>query len=222
MGRAQGATRVSRSENEWWGRGGMTGRRTTTRSATCAPRAALAPVLLTLTVGAVAAGTGCLNPLYFDELEVLLNHAPLLHNVQPTPSFGDIEVNVGEGCAPVSFRADRVEDADLDVLTVRYSVLVPRGLSEARVVLREEELVPLDEPVDGSFYDLRPFELTGSVLRIALGGDLDEQVREDKEQLFELRISDGGFKAGTDEVRDGAALEYIGWAIKLRDTPCAF
>lgn len=173
-------------------------------------------------LAALGAGPGCLNPLLFDELEVNVNHAPLLLNVQPRPTFGNLDVNVGSGCAPRTFRAERLEDADLDILTLRYSILVPRGAAEARILLREEELVALEEPADGVVYDLRPFELTALVLRTALGGDIDEQVRDDNEQLLELRVSDGGFKAGTDEPRDGAALEYVSWSIKLRDAPCAF
>jgi hypothetical protein len=139
----------------------------------------------------------------------------------PEPSFANIDANAGSNCGqPPSFSAERLDDADLDTLTVRWTLLVPRGEGAASVRLIEEELEPLDPPVDGVVYDFRRFELDRTKLVNALGGDLSEQAKPDHEQLLELRISDGGFKAGTDDPRDGAGLVFLSWGIKIRDVDC--
>lgn len=169
-----------------------------------------------------AAMTACVNPLFFDNVQAAVNHAPVVVNMQPQPTFGRIEVNVGENCAPdETFRAERLEDADFDVLTVRYSLLLPRGVGGSkRETVLEQELVPFDEPIEGRLYDFQPFQLDGSRLNILLGGDVGEQVDRPEGQLLELRISDGGFKAGTDDVPEGAGLFYMSWAIKLTRVDC--
>ena len=161
--------------------------------------------------------TACVNPLFFDNVQPATNHAPVVVNMQPQPSFGRIQVLVGPNCAPdETFRADRVDDADLDILTVRYSLLVPRGVTDSnRITVFESEMLPLDEAVDGRFYDFQPFQLDSSRLTILLGGDLTPQFDAASGQLLELRISDGGFKTGTNDAPEGAGLFFISWPIKL-------
>lgn len=167
--------------------------------------------------------TGCLNPLFFEDVEPAVNHAPAVTNLLPQPSFEDVVANAGANCAPPeAFRADRLDDADGDVLTVRWTLLVPRADGAARIPLLEEELEPLEPPIDDVEYDFRPFELSGSRLRIALGGDLDNQSKADVQQLLELRISDRGFKPGTDEPRADAGSFLASWGVKLLNTECVF
>jgi hypothetical protein len=193
--------------------------RNATKTGAWTARRAVAPALLCL----VAAGTvGCLNPLFFTDVEVPVNHAPILTGLVPEPSVRRREINVAANCVPLdTFRAARLDDADFDVLTVRWTLFLDRegSVGGARERIVEEELVPLDPPVDGIVYDLRPFVLDRTKVLAALGSaELAAQTGPGVEgQLLELRISDGGFKTGTDEPPDGAALLYHSWAIKLTD-----
>ena len=154
--------------------------------------------------------------------EPAVNHAPVVVAMQPEPDVGRIEINLGDGCVPSeTFLAERVEDADLDVLTVRYSLLLPRGaIGSKRESVREQELVPFDEPVDGRWYDFQTFQLDGTRVNDLLGGDVSEQVNRPEGQLLELRISDGGFQAGSDEAPEGAGTFYLSWPIKLTRVDC--
>jgi hypothetical protein len=169
------------------------------------------------------------NPLFFDNVQPAVNHAPVVVNMRPRPSFARIEMNVGENCAPQeTFRPERVEDADLDVLSVRWSLLLQAkdfadGVSQA---LLDYEIEPLESPVEGSFYVFPEFQVDRTTVLQRLRGDLDVQTPpfDDDDpvidgQLLELRISDGGFAPGSDEAREQAGFFYLSWPIRLLDLP---
>lgn len=169
---------------------------------------------------------GCVNPLFFDNVAPAANHAPVVINMQPQPTFGRIVTLTGLNCAPnETFIAARVEDADFDRLTASYTLLLPRDETPdgARVNLLEIVLEPLPEPVDGVFYVLPPFQLDATTLRTKIGvAELNVQAERPEGQLLELRISDGGF-VGADDVAvpDGAGLFFMSWAIQLTDPDVA-
>lgn len=193
----------------------------------------MAPRLLSLLAPLVLVTTGCLNPFFFENVEEPVNHAPILTDMEPAPSFERIEVNVAPNCGPlVTFRPARLDDADFDTLTVRWSLFFAQTGSEdgARRILFEEDLEPCsggspcpsDDP-EVPIYDFHPFELVHENVRDALGlAELDAQTGGApgvEGQLLELRISDGGFQTGKDDARDGAALVYMSWPIRLRRIP---
>ncbi len=186
---------------------------------------------------------GCLNPLFLDRAVPDADHAPVLVNMQPPPNvnvaqcplgstactapFGRLDVNVGDGCAPLTtFAADRLEDADLDPLTVRKSIIFANGVEDApkRLRLSDTEIDPSAEPVDGSFYDFPPFQLDqATVTDILPAAVLDEQVDADHSklgQIFELSISDGGFKGDDTAAPEGFAVTTVAWPIRLKSESC--
>lgn len=206
----------------------MTSRGNATKTWTWRGRAPLAPALLTS-----VAMTACVNPLFFDNVQPAVNHTPVLVNMQPLPGFARRVINVGSNCGPGpdgSFFASRLDDADLDTLTVRYSLLLPRGgsVEGAREILFEEELEPNADPEALVVYDFKPFEVDRTKVINALGEfGLREQTEPGPEgqlvegQLLELRISDRGFKAGGNEpAREDATVLFISWAIKLKNEGC--
>lgn len=203
----------------------MTSRGRTARARGCRGMTPLAPALL-MCVGMTS--TACVNPLFFDSVQPAVNHSPLLENMQPPPGFARRVINVGANCGPGpegSFFASGLNDADLDVLTVRYSLLLPRDGSPdgAREILFEEELEPNPEAQALLVYDFKAFEVDRTKIVNALGtAGLGEQVDPAIEgQLLELRISDRGFKAGGNEpTNDDATLLFLSWSIKLQDVRC--
>lgn len=169
---------------------------------------------------------GCVNPLFFDNVAPAANHAPVVINMQPQPTFGRIVVNPGLNCAPTeTFIATRVEDADFDRLTASFNLLVPRDETPdgVRFNLFEIVLEPLEEPVDGAFYVLPSFQLDPTTLRTKVGrAELGLQADRPEGQLLELRISDGGFEGPEDiAVPEGAGLFFISWAVQLTDPDVA-
>jgi hypothetical protein len=184
---------------------------------------ALASALL---MGMVMMTVGCVNPLFFDNVAPAANHAPVVINMQPQPSFGRIVVNTGNNCgATETFVAGRLEDADFDQLTATYMMLVPRDdtPSGARFKLFEVVLDPLPEPVEGAFYVLPPFQLDPSNVRLRVGvAELGVQADRPEGQLLELRISDRGFIGEDDtNVPEGAGLFFMSWAIAVTDPEVA-
>ena len=167
---------------------------------------------------------GCLNPIFFDKVEIDVNHAPVLTGMTPAPTFDRVNAQLGPDCAPLeSFRAVRLDDADEDVLTVRWTLLLPRDgtLTGARVNLLEVDLEPLVPRVEGLEYDFQPFQLDRAKVLGALGpSELASQAQREEGQLLELRISDRGFKTGTFDAPDGADVVYMSWAVKVNDAPC--
>lgn len=183
---------------------------------------ALASALL---ISTLMSALGCVNPLFFDDVAAAANHAPVVANMRPSPSFDRLELNVGTNCAPLfTFFPDFIDDADLDVLSVRWTLLLDASgvIGGVRVELRDEELVPLEEPVDNAFYAFTPFQVTREVLEVKLV-PFDEQAADPniEGQLLELTVSDRGFKPGDGAVpSDGAGTFYLSWAVRLTNVPC--
>lgn len=168
---------------------------------------------------------GCVNPLFFDNVNAAANHAPVVVNMRPPPSFDRLELNVGTNCAPLfNFFPDFIDDADLDVLSVRWTLLLETDgvVGGARATLRDEELTPFDEPVEGRLYAFTPFQVTREVLQINLVDFEEQATNPDIEgQLLELTVSDGGFKPGAGAVpTDGAGVFYMSWAVRLTNVAC--
>ena len=169
---------------------------------------------------------GCLNPLIIDKVQTDVDHAPVVTHMSPQPSFGRLDVNAGKNCAPLTtWRADRLDDADLDTLTVRWTLLLPSADNpDGRTTsLPDIQLDPQDPPVNDVVYAFAPFTLDRTtVLRFMESTQLSDQAanHSDVGQLLELRISDGGFKSGTDDAPDGFVVFFQSWAIVLRNTDC--
>jgi hypothetical protein len=166
------------------------------------------------------ATTGCLNPTFFTEVEAEDNHAPEVTLLAPVPSFNPLKVNVGAECRVERVVAQRLDDADGDLLSFRYSLVVNRpGTDGVDVVLMADDL-PRKEPLVGeeSPYDFPTLELNRALLEPALG-DLQFQANGTNGQLLVLRISDRGFST-SGEARAGAALLFFSWAIQLTDVAC--
>jgi hypothetical protein len=174
---------------------------------------ALAPALL-----CVLAMTACLDPLLQTELDVPVNHPPVLSGVAPAPGASPISLNVGPDCAASASFRGTLDDLDEEELTIRWNLLVEReGLEGgARERLLELALAPAEERLpDGQLYDFRPFEITLATLRVALDPVTIEGFDGADDQLLELRISDGGFLAGKEEPALGAGFAFFSWAIRI-------
>lgn len=173
----------------------------------------------------MAMGMGCVNPLFFDDVTAAVNHAPVVANMRPAPSFERLELNFGVNCAPLfSFFPDFIDDADLDVLSVRWTLLMETSgvVGGLRATLRDEELEPLPEPVDGRFYAFTPFQVTRDVIISALIPENQTTDPQIEGQLLELTVSDAGFKPGnnTSIPNDGAGVFYMSWPVKLTNLQC--
>lgn len=170
---------------------------------------------------------GCINPLFLDDVKPDANHAPVVVNMRPTPGFARLELNVGQNCGPLfDFFPDLINDADLDVLSVRWTMLIDTGGFEGGVhrTLRDERLVPLEEPLaDGRFYVFTSFQVTALTLE-AGGVDIEEQTDPQNPvdgQLLELTVSDGGFQPGFGAIpEEGAGVFYMSWPVRITNVPC--
>lgn len=192
-------------------------------SGACRLGGPLAPALLTLLLALSALTMGCIDPFLIDGVRPPTNHSPVAEGVEPPPGFAPIPAQFGDGCDTLDVRVGRLFDADLDALTVRYTLLLKRdgAANGARELLFEDEIVPVENLEGELVYDLLPLELTEALLRSEVG-DLDDQVAPGNTltQLLELRISDGGFVPGEDKPREGAALLFYSWLIDLDDSDC--
>lgn len=220
------ATAVSRSARDDRGRTRMGRAGNATTAGGWAGRGAMAPALLCLLASLTA---GCLNPFFFDNVEEPVNHAPVFTNLTPQPSFERLVINVAPNCGPlVTFKADRLDDADFDKLIVRWSLLLEREgtTGGARERLVELELEPCNglepcppEDPGTPIYDFLPFELDRTKVLFALGqAELTAQTDPNGDiegQLLELRVSDRGFKPNGEDVVEEAGLVFQSWAIKL-------
>ncbi len=165
--------------------------------------------------------SACLNLNYVDKPIPRENHVPVVE-VFPPPSFEPLQALVGDACSPRTFTIDPLQDADEDILTVRWDILLKRDERPARVLLRESPPIP---PLDSGEYPLTALT-TLSLDRALLGarlGDLDQQMDplNNRTQLIELRVSDTGFVADEngDPVADGdGGVVFHSWMVKL--TPC--
>ncbi len=164
--------------------------------------------------------SACLNFDYVDEPIPRENHVPVVE-VFPAPSFEPLQADVGEPCLPRTLTINALQDADEDILTVRWDVLLKRDERPVRVLLRESPPIP---PLDSGEYPLT--ELTTLTLdRTLLGarlGDLDQQMDPllKRTQLIELRVSDTGFVADEngDPVADGdGGVTFQSWMVKLTE-----
>ena len=175
---------------------------------------ALAPALLCMSASA------CFNPTYIGKTEPRENHVPIVEAFPP-PSFEPLQADVGEGCAPLSIPITTLDDADGDILTVRFDALVNRNGRAARVELREN---PPISPSDEGEYPLTALTtlVLDEELLAARLGDLERQMdpRNNLTQLIELRVSDTGFvnDENGDPVADGdGGLVFLSWMIRLTE-----
>lgn len=164
----------------------------------------------------------CFNPIYLGKTEPRENHVPIVEAFPP-PSFEPLRAFVGRGCAPLTIPITALDDADGDILTVRFDALVSRNGRAARVELRESP--PISPSDDGEYplTALTTLVLDEDLLAARLG-DLERQMdpRNNLTQLIELRVSDTGFVANEngDPVADGdGALVFLSWMIRL--TACS-
>ena len=164
---------------------------------------------------------GCLNLLQ-EDFQPPVDHAPVVSGLVPPPGPKPVVQNVGLNCAPAdTCRADSLDDADGETLTVRWSVRLDRsrdndGSQIVRLILFEADLDRLNPPVHGINYDFQPFQLDFTTVTNQISeADLSGQ-QKDRTQLLELGVSDGGFRSGTEEVRaPGQLLTYFSWPLKL-------
>jgi hypothetical protein len=164
----------------------------------------------------------CFNPIYLGKTEPRENHVPIVEAFPP-PSFEPLRAFVGRGCAPLTIPITALDDADGDILTVRFDALVSRNGRAVRVELRESP--PISPSDDGEYplTALTTLVLDEDLLAARLG-DLERQMdpRNNLTQLIELRVSDTGFVANEngDPVADGdGALVFLSWMIRL--TACS-
>jgi hypothetical protein len=175
---------------------------------------ALAPALLCLLSAA------CFNPTYLGKTEPRENHVPIVEAFPP-PSFEPLQADVGEGCAPLSIPITTLDDADGDILTVRFDALVNRNGRAARVELRESPPISPSEEGEYPLTALTTLVLDEELLAARLG-DLERQMdpRNNLTQLIELRVSDTGFVTDEngDPVADGdGGLVFLSWMIRLTE-----
>jgi hypothetical protein len=182
------------------------------KSMSCGRLRVLAPALLCLLASA------CFNPVYLGKTEPRENHVPIVEAFPP-PSFEPLQADVGEGCAPLTIPITTLDDADGDILTVRFDALVSRNGRAARVELRESP--PISPSDDGEYplTALTTLVLDEDLLAARLG-DLERQMdpRNNLTQLIELRVSDTGFVTDEngDPVADGdGGLVFLSWMIRL-------
>lgn len=172
----------------------------------------LAPALLCLWTAA------CFNPNYIGKPEPRENHVPIVEAF-PAPGFEPLQADVGEACAPLSIPITVLDDADGDIVTVRFDALVNRNGRAARVTLQES---PPLRPSEEGLYPLTAFTtltLNEDLLSRQLG-DLERQMdpRNNLTQLIELRVSDTGFVTDEngDPVADGdGGLVFLSWMVRL-------
>jgi hypothetical protein len=200
------------SPARWGGQRGVLLASSTPCRRSAAPTLALASSLLCLAMDLCS----CFNPVHYGEAVPRENHVPVV-DALPPPSFQPLPAQVGPSCAPLEFQLRAVDDADGDVLTVRFDIVLERNERPSRVLLRES---PPIRPLEDDSYpltDLTSLVLEEDVLSARLG-DLDAQ--KGRTQLLELRVSDAGFAADEngDPVPDGdGGVAYFSWQIALQD-----
>lgn len=175
---------------------------------------ALAPALLCLLSAA------CFNPTYLGKTEPRENHVPIVEAFPP-PSFEPLQADVGEPCLPLTFPITTLDDADGDILTVRFDALVSRNGRPARVELRESPPISPSDEGEYPLTALTTLVLDEDLLAARLG-DLERQMdpRNNLTQLIELRVSDTGFVTDEngDPVADGdGGLVFLSWMIRLTE-----
>jgi hypothetical protein len=183
------------------------------------PPRAVAAVALSL----LGLMTGCLN-LSPGELEVVVNHVPVIVSVFPEPSFEPVQVNVGANCRPETFRLDDLDDSDLDTLTVRWHLLFNREGTPVRERVAAEILPALINPTTELRYAPVTLSLDRAVFNRELGqSGIRDQSASNVFQLLEVRVSDAGFADVEDDVATapGAGLAFRSWQMKLLDNDCS-
>jgi hypothetical protein len=170
---------------------------------------------------------GCLNPVLVSQVEVDVNHAPVIASAQPLPDVAPVSIELGrslaENCRPVSFRLDTLQDADLDRLTVRFFLLIERDdVVRAREEIFGASLDPLDTPApDGGRYPPVVLDVSRALIQGNLGRVETDAQTAGKTQLLEVRVSDRGFVEGTvADVPDGAGLAFLSWQVQLTADGC--
>jgi hypothetical protein len=173
----------------------------------------LAPVALPVVL---APASGCLDPFLTLEKESTDNHAPVMSSIVPAQSFTPIRADIGVGCRPAAFSFN-VDDADDDVLTVRFYLLFERE-GETRAQLAELERAPSDDLPDGRRYAPVTFDLLRQFGLVA-GADV---LQNDPVQLLEVRVSDGPFATGTLDTpaREGGVIVDDYWVVSLVNEEC--
>ena len=162
----------------------------------------------------------CFNPTYIGQPVPRENHVPVVEAF-PAPSFEPIQADVGAACAPLTLSITQLQDADGDVLTVRFDALINRNGRAARVLLRESPPLSPLETGDYPLTALTTLVLDEDLLGARLG-DLDRQMdpRNNLTQLIELRVSDAGFVADEngDPVADGdGGVVFLSWMVRLTE-----
>lgn len=162
----------------------------------------------------------CFNPTYIGHPVPRENHVPVVEAFPP-PSFEPLQADVGGTCAPLTLSITQLEDADGDILTVRFDAFVNRTGRGVRVPLRESPPLSALETGDYPLTALTTLALDEELLSAKLG-DLERQMdpRNDLTQLIELRVSDTGFVADEngDPVADGdGGLVFLSWMVRLTE-----
>ncbi len=164
---------------------------------------------------------GCLDPFLVTTIDKDENRWPRLENATPQPTFAPQEVAIGIGVAAVSFSATPADDDNDDLIARWLLVADRRGTQDGVVVeMREQELIPLaNRGPEAQQYDFTPLELEHDALVQKFGAaELAELTNPDAAnpfQLLELRVSDRGFRAGTNDPKEGAGFAYFSWTVHI-------